>query len=52
MPYKDPLRKKEWEQLHGAQRLERRRELRHLQAMEQGAAAFVRRFMDATSYSS
>jgi hypothetical protein len=31
MPYKDPQRKKEWEQQHRAQRLARRRELRQTQ---------------------
>jgi hypothetical protein len=35
MPYKDPERKKDWEQLHRAERLARRRELRHGQAVEQ-----------------
>jgi len=35
MPYKDPQRKKEWERLHRPQRLERRRELRSVQAAEQ-----------------
>jgi hypothetical protein len=35
MPYKDPERKKEWEQLHRAERLERRRELRQGQTREQ-----------------
>jgi hypothetical protein len=32
MPYKDPERKKEWEQLHRAERLARRRELRRIEA--------------------
>jgi hypothetical protein len=35
MPYKDPERKKEWERLHRAERLVRRRELRYAQAVEQ-----------------
>jgi hypothetical protein len=35
MPYKNPERKKEWERLHRPQRLERRRELRRVQAVEQ-----------------
>jgi hypothetical protein len=35
MPYKDPERKKEWERLHRTERLARRRELRHVQAVEQ-----------------
>jgi hypothetical protein len=35
MPYKDPQRKKEWERLHRTERLARRRELRHAQAVEQ-----------------
>jgi hypothetical protein len=35
MPYKDPERKKEWERLHRTERLARRRELRHGQALEQ-----------------
>src|SRR5713226_7122102 len=35
MPYKDPERKKEWERLHRSERLTRRRELRHGQALEQ-----------------
>jgi hypothetical protein len=35
MPYKDPKRKKEWERLHRPERLTRRRELRHGQALEQ-----------------
>jgi hypothetical protein len=35
MPYKDPERKKEWERLHRPERLARRRELRHGQALEQ-----------------
>jgi hypothetical protein len=34
-PYKDPERKKEWERLHRRERLTRRRELRHGQALEQ-----------------
>jgi len=37
MPYKDPERKKEWERLHRTQRLARRRELRHVQVLEQTA---------------
>jgi hypothetical protein len=37
MPYKDPERKKEWERLHRTERLARRRELRHAQAVEQTA---------------
>jgi len=32
MPYKDPQRKKEWEQEHRVERLARRRELRQTQA--------------------
>jgi hypothetical protein len=32
MPYKDPQRKKEWEDQHRAQRLARRRELRQIEA--------------------
>jgi hypothetical protein len=35
MPYKDLERKKEWERLHRTERLARRRELRHVQAVEQ-----------------
>jgi hypothetical protein len=35
MPYKDPERKKEWERLHRTERLARRRELRHAQAVGQ-----------------
>ncbi len=35
MPYKDPERKKEWERLHRTERLARRRERRHAQAVEQ-----------------
>ena len=35
MPYKDPERKKEWERLHRAERLARRREVRSVQAVEQ-----------------
>lgn len=34
MPYKDPERKREWERLHRQQRLERRRELRQIDAVE------------------
>jgi hypothetical protein len=34
MPYKDPERKKEWERLHRPERLDRRRELRHIQAVQ------------------
>lgn len=37
MPYKDLERKKEWERLHRTERLARRRELRHAQAVEQTA---------------
>jgi hypothetical protein len=37
MPYKDPERKKEWEQLHRTERLARRRELRNVQTAEQTA---------------
>ena len=37
MPYKDLERKKEWERLHRSERLARRRELRHAQAVEQTA---------------
>ena len=37
MPYKDPQRKREWERLHRTERLARRRELRHAQAVEQTA---------------
>jgi len=37
MPYKDSERKKEWERLHRTERLARRRELRHAQAVEQTA---------------
>jgi hypothetical protein len=32
MPYKDPHRKTEWEQLHRTQRVARRRELRRIEA--------------------
>jgi hypothetical protein len=35
MPYKNAERKKEWERLHRSERLTRRRELRHEQALEQ-----------------
>src|SRR5271168_519732 len=35
MPYKNPERKKEWERVHRAERLTRRRELRWTQATEQ-----------------
>jgi hypothetical protein len=35
MPYKDPERKKDWEELHRAERLARRRELRQGQVLEQ-----------------
>src|SRR5882757_4013778 len=35
MPYKDSERKKEWERLHRTERLARRRELRHVQAVGQ-----------------
>ena len=35
MPYRDAERKKEWERLHRTERLSRRRELRHEQALEQ-----------------
>jgi hypothetical protein len=31
MPYKDPVRKAQWERLHHAERLARRRELRRLE---------------------
>jgi hypothetical protein len=31
MPYTDPQRKQEWEQQHRAQRLARRRQLRHIE---------------------
>jgi len=34
MPYKDPERKKEWERLHRAERLARRRQLRQIEAVE------------------
>ena len=34
MPYKDPERKKEWERLHKAERLARRRQLRQTQAVK------------------
>lgn len=34
MPYRDPERKKEWERLHRAERLARRRELRQIEAVE------------------
>jgi hypothetical protein len=34
MPYKDPQRKREWEQQHRLQRIRRRRELRKLEAAE------------------
>jgi len=37
MSYKDLERKKEWERLHRTERLARRRELRHAQAVEQTA---------------
>jgi hypothetical protein len=43
MPYKDPERKKEWERLHRAERLTRRRELRHGQALEQTTRPLVTR---------
>jgi hypothetical protein len=35
MPYKDSERKKEWERLHRAERLARRRELRRTEAVQQ-----------------
>jgi hypothetical protein len=35
MPYKNPERKKEWERLHRAERLTRRREQRRTQGTEQ-----------------
>jgi hypothetical protein len=35
MPYKDPAKKKEWEELHRAERLARRRELRQTRGVEQ-----------------
>ena len=34
MPYKDPERKKEWERVHRAERLVRRRQLRQIEAVE------------------
>jgi hypothetical protein len=34
MPYKDPERKREWERLHRAERLARRRQLRQIEAVE------------------
>jgi hypothetical protein len=37
MPYKDPLRKKEWEQRHRPQRLARRHELRRIEKIRQEA---------------
>jgi hypothetical protein len=35
MPYKDPLRKKEWERLHRPERRARRRELRRIAEAQQ-----------------
>jgi hypothetical protein len=35
MPYRDPLRKSEWEQRHRAERVARRRELRRIKAAHQ-----------------
>lgn len=35
MPFKDPERKKEWERLHRAERLARRRELRRIEGAQQ-----------------
>jgi len=43
MPYKDLERKKEWERLHRTERLARRRELRHAQAVEQTARPIAAR---------
>jgi hypothetical protein len=37
MPYKDPLRKEEWEEQHRPQRLARRRELRRIEKIRQEA---------------
>jgi hypothetical protein len=37
MPYKDLERKKEWERLHRAERLARRRELRRIEAEQRAA---------------
>ena|SRR5438034_884931 len=37
MPYRDPLRKREWEHRHRAQRVARRRELRRIEAARQAA---------------
>jgi hypothetical protein len=37
MPYKDPLRKEEWEEQHRLQRLARRRELRRIEKIRQEA---------------
>ena len=37
MPYRDPLRKREWEQRHRTQRVARRRELRRIEAARQAA---------------
>ena len=34
MPYKDPERKKEWERLHRAERVARRRHLRQIESVE------------------
>jgi hypothetical protein len=41
MPYKDPELKKEWERLHRAERLTRRRALRHAQAVGQTTRPIV-----------
>ncbi len=40
MPYKDPARKAQWERLHRAQRLARRRALRRLEADSAAPTAF------------
>ena len=37
MPYRDPLRKREWEQSHRTQRVARRSELRRIEAARQAA---------------
>ena len=37
MPYKDPQRKREWEQQHHRRRVTRRRELRRVQAARKAA---------------
>ena len=34
MPYRDPAKKREWEELHRAERLARRRELRQTKSVE------------------